>query len=152
MVLGIVLITIGVIGSIATLIYGIKFMKQNNILLKGDYVDVYGSTTTYEDEKVKDNNSSELKSSGLKSSSLSAGLKSLGLKSSKLKSSNLENKSSEPTYDETEILDLANSNDTEILDLGSSQDTEVLDINEINALADKREDVKKDSMDTEVLM
>lgn len=40
MVVGIILIVIGVIGSIVTLVYGIKFLKKNNILLKSDYVGI----------------------------------------------------------------------------------------------------------------
>lgn len=38
MILGIILIALGIIGSVGTVVFSIKFMKKNSFILKGDYV------------------------------------------------------------------------------------------------------------------
>lgn len=44
MVLGIILIVIGIIGSVITLVIGIKFMKKNNFIFKSEYVEIDNSS------------------------------------------------------------------------------------------------------------
>lgn len=59
MIFGIVLIVIGVIGSILTLIIGIKFMKKNNIIFKSEYVELKNSDNGQKNYSVDMENRNE---------------------------------------------------------------------------------------------
>lgn len=126
MVLGIILITIGLIGSIVTLIYGIKFMKKNNIIFKSDYVELVREATV-EDKPIKK------------------------VKKEKHKTKK-ETKKKYEEADGTELLDeevnIATGNvslDTELLDLGG--DTDIL----IDEVVEKSKIENKNNEDTMIL-
>lgn len=130
MILGIILITIGIIGSISTLIYGIKFMKKNNIFFKSDYAENV--------EKLKNASIVENKSRSARSKSNNNSKSKVKKKVSKNnKIDNYDTNGTElleeidnkinmknNTSLDTEVLFL--DNDTDILEGNNSPDTEIL--------------------------
>lgn len=133
MILGIILILIGVIGVIATLIYGIKFMKKNDIIIKSDYVDIQGRAIEINNDQRNHQPIYEVNQNKNK-------------ESKKTKNQDININYLQMSTD-TEVL-----HDTQLLDDSSfvqSDDTELLGYNVVSSTLDI---VTNDNNDTEILM